>query len=121
MMAIWNARASELKQQGVPIELVWNGAMITTTMWGVVKGAPNRSLAWEFIQFAVQPKPQADFANKLYYGPSNPKAFALISDDVARQLPTFSENQKVAVKQDAQWEGEHTAAMQERFVQWLAS
>jgi putative spermidine/putrescine transport system substrate-binding protein len=121
MMAIWNARASELKQQGVPIELVWNGAMITTTMWGVVKGAPNRNLAWEFIQFAVQPKPQADFANKLYYGPSNPKAFALISDAVAHQLPTFSENQKVAVKQDAQWEGEHTAAMQERFVQWLAS
>ena len=69
----------------------------------------------------VQPKPQADFANRLYYGPSNPKAFALISDDVARQLPTFSENQKVAVTQDAQWEGEHTAEMQERFVQWLAS
>jgi putative spermidine/putrescine transport system substrate-binding protein len=121
MMAIWNARASELKQQGTPVELVWNGAMITTTMWGVVKGAPNRSLAWEFIQFAVQPKPQADFANRLYYGPSNPKAFDFISDAVARQLPTFSENEKVAVRQDAQWEGEHTAEMQERFVQWLAS
>ena len=54
MMVMWNARASELKQQGLPVELVWNGATITTTMWGVAKGAPNRKLAWEFLQFAVQ-------------------------------------------------------------------
>jgi hypothetical protein len=27
MMSIWNARASELKQQGVPVEVVWNGAV----------------------------------------------------------------------------------------------
>src|SRR5262249_17764676 len=73
MMAIWNARASELAAQGVPVELVWNGAHISITMWGVAKGAPNRKLAWEFIQFAVQPKQQAEFCNRLFYGPTNPK------------------------------------------------
>jgi spermidine/putrescine-binding protein len=56
MMSIWNARASELAAQGVPVELVWNGAHVGITMWGVAKGAPNRKLAWELIQFAVQPK-----------------------------------------------------------------
>src|SRR5256886_13695633 len=54
MMSIWNARGSELKAQGVPVEVVWNGATITMTTWGVAKSAPNKSLAWEFIQFAVQ-------------------------------------------------------------------
>ena len=54
MMVMWNARASELQQQGLPVELVWHGATITTTMWGIAKGAPNRKLAWEFLQFAVQ-------------------------------------------------------------------
>ena len=49
MMSIWNARASELKQQGVPVEVVWNGAVRSTSTWGVLKGAPNRKLAWEFI------------------------------------------------------------------------
>ena len=44
MMAIWNARASELAAQGVPVELVWNGADVGITMWGVAKGAPNRKL-----------------------------------------------------------------------------
>ena len=65
MMSIWNARATELKQQGLPIELVWNGAVRSTSTWCVVKGAPNRKLAWEFIQFASQAKPQAEFNTRL--------------------------------------------------------
>jgi putative spermidine/putrescine transport system substrate-binding protein len=121
MMVIWNARASELQQQGVPVELVWHGATITTTTWGVTKGAPNRKFAWEFLQFAVQPRPQADFANKLYYGPTNPEAFKYISPEVSRQLPTYPENVKVSIKPDTVAEADQTAKIQERFTQWLAS
>jgi putative spermidine/putrescine transport system substrate-binding protein len=121
MMVMWNARASELQQQGHPVELVWHGATITTTMWGIAKGAPNRKAAWEFLQFAVQPKPQADFANRLYYGPTNPEAFKFVSPEVARQLPTYSENAKVTIRPDTVWEADHTASIQERFTQWLAS
>ena len=121
MIVMWNARASELQQQGLPVELVWHGATITTTMWGVAKGSPNRKLAWEFLQFAVQPKPQADFANKLYYGPTNPEAFKYISPEVSRQLPTYPENVKVAIKPDTVAEADQTAKIQERFTQWLAS
>ncbi len=121
LIVMWNARASELQQQGLPVELVWHGATITTTMWGVAKGAPNRKPAWEFLQFAVQPKPQADFANKLYYGPTNPDAFKHISPEVSRQLPTYPENVKVAIKPDTVAEADQTAKIQERFTQWLAS
>jgi len=121
MIVMWNARASELQQQGHPVELVWPGATITTTMWGVAKGASNRKPAWEFLQFAVQPKPQADFANKLYYGPTNPEAFKYISPEVSRQLPTYPENVKVAIKPDTVAEADQTAKIQERFTQWLAS
>src|SRR5437868_3754900 len=53
MMSIWNGRATELKLAGVPVELVWNGAVRSTSTWCVLKGAPNRKLAWEFIQFAT--------------------------------------------------------------------
>src|SRR5207247_9117368 len=31
MMSIWNGRATELKQAGVPVELVWNGAVRSTS------------------------------------------------------------------------------------------
>ena len=121
MNVMWNARASELQAQGLPMELVWHGATITTTMWAVAKGAPNRTLAWELIQFALQAKPQADFSNRLYYGPSNPEAFKHIPTEVARQLPTYAENAKIAIKADPVWEADNAARIQERFTQWLAA
>jgi putative spermidine/putrescine transport system substrate-binding protein len=121
LMVMWNARASELRQQGLPVELVWHGATVTASWWAIARGAPNRKLAWEFLQFAVQAKPQADFSTRLYYGPANPEAFQHIPSEVARQLPTHPENAKLAIRSDAVWEAEHTAEIQERFTQWLAT
>jgi putative spermidine/putrescine transport system substrate-binding protein len=121
MMSIWNARATELKQQGVPIELVWNGAVRSMSTWCVVKGAPNRKLAWEFVQFTSQAKPQAEFNTRLYYGPIHPDAFALIPKEIAVQLPTYAENIDVSIKEDDQWEVDHIVPIEERFLQWVSS
>ena len=120
MMAMWNARASELKAQGVPVEVVWDGATIHTTMWCVAKGAPNRDLAWQFIQFAVQAKPQAEFCNRLFYGPANPEAFKFVNPAIASQMPTHPQNKKVAVLPDPEWFADNAAKVQERFTQWVA-
>ena len=121
MMSMWNARGSELKQQGVPVEVVWNGAVRSPSTWTVLKGAPNRKLAWEFIQFASGPKPQAEFNTRLYYGPTTPAAYALIPKDIAVQLPTYSANEAVSVKEDDTWEVDRITKLEERFTQWLAS
>jgi len=121
MMSIWNGRATELKQAGVPVELVWNGAVRSTSTWCVLKGAPNRALAWEFIQFATLPKPQAEFNRRLYYGPTNPAAFEFIPHDIAVVLPTYKENLAVSIREDDEWEAERIVPLEERFTQWLAS
>jgi putative spermidine/putrescine transport system substrate-binding protein len=121
MMSIWNGRATELDRSGVPVELVWNGAIRNTPTWCVLKGAPNRKLAFEFIEFASQPKPQADFANRLYYGPTNPKAFDLIPQDIAVLLPSYPPNVAVSVREDDEWEADRVRTIEERFTQWLAS
>lgn len=121
MMAIWNARASELKQQGVPVEVVWDGATIHTTMWLVAKGAPNRDAAWQFIQHAVQPRPQAEFCNRLFYGPANPAAFQFVKPEFAAQMPTYPANAKNAIRPDPVWFADNAAKIQERFTQWVAT
>ena len=43
-----------------------------------------------------------------------------MAPEVARQLPTYSENIKVAIRPDTMWEADNTARIQERFTQWLA-
>ncbi len=121
MMSMWNARGTELKQQGVPVEVVWNGAVRSASTWCVLKGAPNRKLAWEFIQFVSGAKPQAEFNTRLYYGPTNPGAYALIPKNIAVQLPTYRDNEAVSVKEDDTWEVDRIAKLEERFTQWLAS
>jgi len=121
MMSIWNARATELKQQGVPVELVWEGAVRSTSTWCVLKGAPNRRLAWEFIAFASQARQQAEFNTRLYYGPIHPDAYAFIPREVAVQLPTHPDNLAVSVKEDDVWEAERISQIEERFTAWLAS
>jgi putative spermidine/putrescine transport system substrate-binding protein len=121
MMSIWNARASELKQQGAPVEMVWNGAVRSTSCWGVVKGAPNRKLAWELIAYTTQAKPQAEFNRRLFYGPINPDAYAYIPEEIAAQLPTYQGNEAISVRTDDRWEADRIAKIEERFTQWLAS
>ena len=121
MMGMWNARASDLKNQGTPVEIVWDGAHMTNTMWGVAKGAPNADIAWQFLQFASQAEPQAEFAKRLYYGPANPDSYALIPDEIARQLPSHPDNLARLVQADVVWEAPNLMAMNERFTQWLAS
>ena len=121
MMSIWNGRATELARAGVPVELVWNGAVRSTPTWCVLKGAPNRKLAFEFIEFASQAKPQADFASRLYYGPTNPAAFDLIAHDIAVVLPSYPPNAAVSVREDDEWEADRVGGIEERFTQWLAS
>ena len=121
MMSIWNARGTELKSEGVPVEVVWNGAVRSASTWCVLKGAPGRKLAWEFIQFASQAEPQAAFNTRLYYGPTNPGAYALMPQDIAAQLPTYGDNLAVSVREDDVWEADRIAQIEERFTQWLAS
>jgi putative spermidine/putrescine transport system substrate-binding protein len=121
MMAMWNARASELKQQGVPVTVVWNGAVRSTSTWGVVKGAPNRKLAWELIAFASQARPQAEFNRRLFYGPIHPDAYAFIPPEIAVQLPTYQANEAVSVREDDEWEADRIGKIEERFTQWVSS
>jgi putative spermidine/putrescine transport system substrate-binding protein len=121
MMSMWNARASELKQQGVPVEVVWNGAVRSTSTWGVLKGAPNRKLAWELIAFTTQARSQAEFNTRLFYGPINPAAYEFIPNHIAMQLPTYKDNEAVSVREDDQWESERIVQIEERFNRWLSS
>jgi putative spermidine/putrescine transport system substrate-binding protein len=121
MIAIWSARAVDLIEQKVPLEIVWNGAEIYNANLLVPRGDPRAKLAWEFIDFMVQPKPQAEFAMLLPYGPANPGARALMPEWRLRQTPAWPEHEKVSFKYDAAWLGPRLAEIRERWSQWMTS
>ncbi len=120
MMMIWNARATDLQKQGVPVELVWEGNMMLITNIGVAKGAPDIKASWEYIKQSIQPERLADYAQRLPYGPANPEAFKFIPENVAKDLPTYPANLAVGVRIDPAW-GVNYAKLEERYAQWMAS
>jgi putative spermidine/putrescine transport system substrate-binding protein len=120
-MAMYNARASELKTQGVPVEIVWDGATLDQVYWCVARGAPNRDLAWRFIEFTTAAERQAVLCSRLFYGPANPAALEHMPLEIAKQLPTYPENMRLTVRSDPEWFAANAEKANERFLQWLAS
>jgi putative spermidine/putrescine transport system substrate-binding protein len=121
MMAMWNARAQEMIDRGQPLEIVWDGAENYMGYWYAPKGTPRATLAWKLVDFASQAKPQADFCNRLPYGPSNPKAFDFISPETMAKMPTTPQHLQVSFQPDADWLAQQMPNIAERWVQWIAS
>jgi putative spermidine/putrescine transport system substrate-binding protein len=121
MIAMWSARAVDLIEDKVPLELVWNGAEIYNSNLMVPRGDPNAKNAWEFCNFVAQAKPQAEFAMMLPYGPANLEARALMTEARLRQTPAWPENIKVGFKHDADWLAPRLAQIRERWTQWLTT
>jgi putative spermidine/putrescine transport system substrate-binding protein len=121
MIAMWSARAVDLIDDRVPVEIVWNEAEIYYANLQIPKGDPNAPATWEFCNFVAQAKPQADFAMLLPYGPANPAAGALMSEARLRQTPAWPDNEKVGFTHDAAWIAPRLAQIRERWTQWLAT
>ena len=121
MIAMWSARAVDLIDDRVPVEIVWNEAEIYYANLQIPKGDPNAPATWEFCNFVAQAKPQADFAMLLPYGPANPGAGALMSEARLRQTPAWPDNEKIGFTHDAAWIAPRLAQIRERWTQWLAT
>ncbi|MEP6609036.1 MAG: polyamine ABC transporter substrate-binding protein [Burkholderiaceae bacterium] len=121
MMQMWNGRVSDLERQGAPIYQVWNDGIIGLSAIMVTKSAPNMREAMKLVEYFGRPKPQADWAKSMSYGPLNPKAFEFIDKDVAKRLPTHPDNLKVQVVSNDEWWADNLDKINERFNGWLVS
>lgn len=121
MIGMWSARAANLIEQGVPLEMVWNGAENFTSYWFVPKGTPRADLAWQFANFAAQPEQQAAFSKLLPYGPANPEAVKLVPEARMKLTPSWPTNLSVSFQHDAKWLAPRLGGIRERWTQWLAS
>jgi putative spermidine/putrescine transport system substrate-binding protein len=121
MIAMWSARAVDLIEDHVPLELVWNEAEIYYANLQVPRGDPNAKATWEFAYFVAQPRPQADFAMLLPYGPANPAARALMTEARLKQTPAWPEHEAIGFTHDAAWIAPRLAHIRERWSQWLAT
>ena len=124
LIAMMNGRAMEsIRDHDAPFAMVWNEAIFEggNQGWIAAVGCPNPVGAMKFLDVIGRPETEAVFAQLLYYGPQNPKAYDLIDPEIARLLPTYPANERVAHTVNFSWWADHLRETQRRFQVWLQS
>jgi putative spermidine/putrescine transport system substrate-binding protein len=106
-----------------PFEMVWNEAIYSGHVegWIVPAGCPNPKGGMKALDFVGRPEYQAVFARLLYYAPQHPKALDLLPPELAKLMPSYPANEKLAHIVDYKWWADNGARVQRRFEQWLQS
>jgi putative spermidine/putrescine transport system substrate-binding protein len=120
MGSAWNVRAWQL---GVTTEIgtQWNGGMLSADMWVVPKGAPNKDVAMDFINFSTRAIPSANFSRLVPYGPVNLEAPSLLDPERLKQMPTAPENFSSQFIQNWVWWADNLDPVTARFEDWFLS
>ena len=112
------------KQQA--IDIIWHGQLYEYSTWGIPKGAPNTTLALQFIQFATRTEPLAEQTQYIPYGPARYSSMQAVwrhaasGIDIRPHLPTYTPNLRHAIRKDHEWYASTQARLNDIFERWLA-
>jgi putative spermidine/putrescine transport system substrate-binding protein len=118
MASAWNVRAWQLgvtQQVGTQ----WAGGMLSADMWVVPRGAPNKDIAMDFINFSTRAIPSANFGRLVPFGPVNTDSAALLDIDRLTEMPTAPQNFVSQFVQNWAWWADNVEAVTTRFENWL--
>ncbi len=108
---------------------VWDGQVLEEEWIVVLKGAPNKELAFEFAAFASAPEQLAAQAKFINYGPMRNSSFDIIAagepwfhngKEVLPHMPNRSEVLERSIIANPDWWADNGDAIKERFDAWQA-
>lgn len=117
MALLQNSRTTILKDQGLPVDYLWDDAFFSWTAAAVPKHAPHPDAAFALIDAMSSPEQQAQFSRLTKYGPMNSKAEKLLDDETRAQLPNAHIDVQCEV--DNAGLGAEIAEYGERYTEWL--
>ncbi|MGY8639267.1 ABC transporter substrate-binding protein [Bradyrhizobium sp. 14AA] len=103
MTSCYDGRAIAAIRQGLPVEMVWDGAYVNYTYWTVLKGGPNSENAQKLLAFVNRAKIAADFTVGTGYPGPNANQLKYLPADLAPLLSTNPENASKVVHEDSAW------------------
>lgn len=113
----WNGRVSPMVEEGLPVDISWNGAMIEASFKAALKGTPNYENAMKYIAFLLSPVAQARFAMAIPYGFTNSEAAQFVPPERQRILPSAHVDQGFWM--NAEWWGANRDHAIEMWAEWL--
>lgn len=116
----WSSRMNVLIAGGAPIHIVWNQVVDSYTALAVIKGTPRLDLAYEYIDFVLQPEMNAALAENYLVPPGNKKVYERLTDpSILSKFSTYEPNRSGAVRLDPNWWGENMGKVLTRWQEFL--
>lgn len=119
-------RGITAKREGAPIDVEYNGGKLAPDNWAIVKGARNLDAVYQFLNFVIDGKVQAELATRVPYGPSSQDAFNHLSEAEAKDLNTSPANVQRQFWNNTDWWGQigpdgktNQEAQVERYAKWM--
>jgi putative spermidine/putrescine transport system substrate-binding protein len=107
---------SAIAEEGRPFVQIWDGNIYDLDVWAIVKGAPNKDEALEFIKFATSTVPGSGMQD-VAYGPTRRSGAALVDPDIVNELPTAHIEE--GIKADGIFWADYGETLGEKFNEWL--
>jgi putative spermidine/putrescine transport system substrate-binding protein len=119
MVHSWNGRMHAIQQEGAPVTVQWNEAMLATDVWAIPKGAANAENAQKFIAFITLPVSQARLSYLIPYGSVNKASAELMTPEQLENLPTAPAYLEKMFVKDIEWWVENRDAVTDRWNEWI--
>jgi putative spermidine/putrescine transport system substrate-binding protein len=112
---IYNAQ----KNEDQPFKIMWQTQVFDLGYVSVIKGAPNRDRAIDFIKFIGKPEINGRITDFIAYSPVRLSGLQYVKEDVQPHLPTYPANYEHALAFNFTWWADYKDELQERFSAWL--
>ena len=93
--------------------------MLSIQAYGIFKDAKNLKNAQLYVDYAMQAEAQVGMPKELNYGPTNIKAFDMLTAAQKANLPGSPENMKRCFIQDVNWWSDNRAKVNATWSKWI--
>lgn len=130
MSTAYNGRITNVVlNEDAPFEIIWDGQVWSADYWIIPKTSTNQKAALDFITYATGPKPLADQARWISYGPARRSSAARVGlsedkpdFDMKPHVPTSPQNfDKRNLQSSVAFWSVHGDELNDRFSNWLAN
>ena len=120
------SRGIVAKKEGAPVDVEYAGGKLAPDNWAIIKGGKNIDAVYQFMNFVIDGKVQAELAKRIPYGPSSQDAFKYLNEAESADLNTSPANLKKQFWNDIDWWGAigpdgktNTETQTERYAKWM--
>lgn len=116
----FNGRVDNLIEEGVPVEIVWNGGAMHLGYMGIPKGSDNIEAAHEYIRMrTMDPELGREYLEYIPYPGYAPGLLDGISEEMSESLPTSPENSDLQFVSDTEFWNDNIDRIQELWNEWM--